>query len=98
MAARQTSSVYSDTFDLDDLLSRISKQTSEQREAAMRSLYQEIGELEKDILAYRQVCLTACKALDELRELTTRLRMLLAKTASSMRSDKNKYLANCTAF
>lgn len=98
MSARQTSSIYSDIFELDDLLYRISKQADEQHREAISSLEQEKSILKIEIAALKNSCETIHDTLQRIREQVTRLKQGLDKTMSSMKTDRINYLANCTAF
>ncbi|KAL0929612.1 uncharacterized protein CTRU02_215511 [Colletotrichum truncatum] len=98
MAASQTSSIYSDTFELDDLLCRISKQADDQNETTIRALYQERDFLQKNINVLQQSCRAAYKIINYLRQLVAQLEQLLDDASSLMAKEKNDYLANCTAF
>ncbi|KAK0373213.1 hypothetical protein CLIM01_09426 [Colletotrichum limetticola] len=98
MSARQTSSIYSDIFELDDLLYRISKQADEQHGEAISSLEKEKGILKIEIAALQNFCGTVHDTLQRIGEQVTRLKQGLDKTVSSMKTDRIRYLANCTAF
>ncbi|KAK1452643.1 hypothetical protein CTAM01_17267, partial [Colletotrichum tamarilloi] len=55
MEPRRTSSVYSDTFELDDLLLRLTKQADEQHDMVSDILQQENNALYRKLRAARQL-------------------------------------------
>ncbi|KAL0930257.1 uncharacterized protein CTRU02_214332 [Colletotrichum truncatum] len=98
MEPRPTSSVYSDTFDLDDLLLRLTKQTDEQYDTVIPLLLQENKTLYSELMATRRLWRTLLSLVRDLVELADQLRELLKITRSELEHERRSYLANCTAF
>ncbi|OHE90319.1 hypothetical protein CORC01_14380 [Colletotrichum orchidophilum] len=98
MEPRRTSSVYSDTFELDDLLLRLTKQADEQHDMVIDLLRQENNALYRKLKAERQLWRVIVGLVHEIVELTGQLEKLLGKARLRMQQGRIKYLANCTAF
>ncbi|GKT52031.1 uncharacterized protein ColSpa_12212 [Colletotrichum spaethianum] len=98
MEPRRTSSVYSDTFELDDLLLRLTKQADEQYDTAIPLLLQENMILCRKLTATRRLWRTMLGLVRELFELADQLHELLRATRSTLERERISYLANCTAF
>nr|XP_036584423.1 uncharacterized protein CTRU02_05498 [Colletotrichum truncatum]KAF6793941.1 hypothetical protein CTRU02_05498 [Colletotrichum truncatum] len=98
MEPRRTSSVYSDTFELEDLLLRLTKQADEQHDTAIAVLRQENLALYRELREVRQLCRVISGRVRELFDLTDQLQELLRATRSRLEQERASYLANCTAF
>ncbi|KAK2742898.1 hypothetical protein CKAH01_18440 [Colletotrichum kahawae] len=98
MEPRRTSSVYSDTFELDDLLQRLTKQADEQYDTAIALLLQENMALQRELKAMRHFQRIMNSLVRDLAESTDKLGELLRTTRSRLEQRRASYLANCTAF
>ncbi|KAF4878841.1 hypothetical protein CGCFRS4_v016115 [Colletotrichum fructicola] len=98
MEPRRTSSVYSDTFELDDLLTRLTRQAEEQHYAAISLLQEENTALHRKLKVSRQLWTVIIGLVRELVELTGQLQDLHMETLSRMKKETAAYLENCTAF
>lgn len=98
MEPRRTSSVYSDTFELDDLLLRLTKQAEEQQDMVIDVLRQEAMALYRELRAMWQLREVIVGFVRELVDLIDQLEELLRKSRSYIEQRRADYLANCTAF
>ncbi|UQC75185.1 uncharacterized protein CLUP02_01838 [Colletotrichum lupini] len=98
MEPRRTSSVYSDTFELDDLLLRLTKQAEEEQDMVIDILWQEAMALYCELRTTRQLRGVIVGFVHELVDLVDQLEDLLRKSQSHMEQRRAKYLANCTTF
>ncbi|KAL4403352.1 hypothetical protein CABS03_15266 [Colletotrichum abscissum] len=98
MEPRRTSSVYSDTFELDDLLLRLTKQADEQHDMVSDILQQENNALYRKLMAARQLWRFIVGLVHGIVELIDQLEELLTKARLRIQQGRANYLANCTAF
>lgn len=98
MEPRRTSSVYSDTFELDDLLLRLTKQADEQHDMVSDILQQENNALYRKLRAARQLWRVIVGLVHGIVELIDQLEELLTKARLRIQQGRANYLANCTAF
>ncbi|KXH60461.1 hypothetical protein CNYM01_14359 [Colletotrichum nymphaeae SA-01] len=98
MEPRRTSSVYSDTFELDDLLLRLTKQADEQHDMVSDILQQENNALYRKLRAARQLWRFIVGLVHGIVELIDQLEELLTMARLRIQQGRANYLANCTAF
>ncbi|KAK2731760.1 hypothetical protein CKAH01_19053 [Colletotrichum kahawae] len=98
MEPRRTSSVYSDTFKLDDILQRLTKQADDQYDTAIALLLRENIALQHELRAMRRIQKVMDSLVRDLAELMDQLAELLRTIRSRLAKGRASYLANCTAF
>jgi glutaminase len=98
MSPRASSSVYSDTFELDDLLQRLSQQTWEQGDYTMHVLLEENEALNSELTAVRATWASIYEVMINASEIASHLQILAEEGETQMEKARRKWIANCTAF
>lgn len=95
---RVVSSAYSDSFDLDNLLHRISLQTTQQQDYTIQALEKEQATMRLDRSAERKKFTALYRALLRASEATMQLQGICRQTEQVVQKQGNIWLANCTAI
>ena len=98
MATRTTSSMYSDQFELDDLLCRLSEQVTNQGERAIQGLKQENRALGPEQDYFRRSWAAIYEMLTGVNDILNQLTITLAEMNEKIESEQNTYRTNCTAI
>lgn len=96
--ARQASSVYSDSFKLEDLLQRISEQTKSQQGYAVQALIEERDALRNDVDSKRRLWHSARQLFARTSDMAKRLLQLHEDATARIRHEQCKWKANCVAI
>ncbi|KDN59969.1 putative FAD-binding domain-containing protein [Colletotrichum sublineola] len=90
MEPRRTSSVYSDTFELDDLLLRLTKQADEQDDTAISLLQQQNMDLYRELMATRRLWRNLIDLVRDLSEVYPAIDTLAKNDDSHVASQAGK--------
>lgn len=95
---RPASSVYSDQFELDELLHHLSEQTQVQRAFLVEALEKENKLLSFELIVERQVWESLYHCMVEIVEIADQLKVLQRDAERRILIRKQRWLANCTAI
>ncbi|KAI5465170.1 hypothetical protein BGZ63DRAFT_422122 [Mariannaea sp. PMI_226] len=96
--ARQASSVYSDSFKLDDLLHRLSEQTKSQQDYTIQTLIEERDALREELDSKRRLWHSARQLLARTSDVARRLLQLHENATTRILQEQGKWKANCVAI
>lgn len=95
---RAVSSAYSDSFDLDYLLQRISLQTTQQQDYTIQALEREQATMRLDRSAEGETFTTLYKTMLKASEAAMQLQNIHHQIEQEVQKQGNIWLANCTAI
>ncbi|KAK8038383.1 hypothetical protein PG994_015150 [Apiospora phragmitis] len=95
---RPRSSFYSDEFQLDDLLHRLSEQTWEQEVFTLQLLLQENEELSRELSGLQRRWKLVYKAMAVSAETASQMNIMIKRFQELLAKEQNKWKANFTAF
>lgn len=95
---RYSSSVYSDSFQLDDLLQRLSEQAWEQQIRTIQTLEDENRELHNRLSEVRQLWECIYRHMQEVNNIVGQLSTIRRGTGRMMDRQKMMWIVNCTAI
>jgi hypothetical protein len=95
---RPSSSVYSDSFQLDDLLHRLSEQTWQQQIRTFQTLTDENRVLQSELSEVRQLWESIYGLMQGVNDIAGQLSVIKNGGDRTMDKLKLKWIANCTAF
>jgi hypothetical protein len=98
MPPRPTSSIYSDPFELDDLLRRLSEQARSQGEYAIQVLTQENEAVKSELSYFRRSWAVIYELMTKVNDILRELKAVMAEMNATIEREQNKYKANCTAI
>lgn len=98
MTSKYSSSIYSDSFQLDDLLQQLSKQTRQQNIRTCQTLEQENEELRNELSQTRQFWDHIYGLMQEVANISAQLRTIKNEGVRLMIKQKKNWLVNCTEF
>jgi hypothetical protein len=95
---RQTSSVYSDSFELDELLENLSDQVWKQDSHVVLSLAKEKGDMESELAALREIRECVHAVIVQMNGKIAQLHVALNDAKRSIQRERVNWVSNCTAF
>jgi hypothetical protein len=95
---RPASSIYSDEFQLDDLLRRLSERTSDQEVRTVQALLEEKEALERELETVQRVWALIYDIMVETNDTVGQLSTVVRYALSRMETERKNWLANCTAI
>lgn len=98
MACRPTSSVYSDQFQLDDLLDHLSGKVVSQSEHAFQTLLKENKEASAELNYFRSSWSAIYELMTEVNDILCQLTAVVDQLKARIEREQMKYKANCTAI
>lgn len=93
-----TSSVYSSSFPLDDLLHRLSEQTKDQEEHTIYALLEEREQLTEELRCLRRCWDSLYQLIVASDETARGLSFKMDKARKRIKQEENKWFANLTAI
>lgn len=95
---RPTSSIYSDRFELDELVSRLSDEADAQELYAIQALQNERDALSREVEARRTIWNSIYQVLIESADVASKIAALCKYAYDLIGKERNKWLANRNAF
>lgn len=95
---RAVSSAYSDSFDLDILLHRISLQTTQQQDYTIQALEKEQATMRLDLSAQKKTFAMLYKTMLKASQAAIQLQDIRHEIGQEVQRQGNIWLANCTAI
>jgi hypothetical protein len=95
---RYSSSVYSNSFQLDDLLQKLSEQAWQHEIRTLHALEEENRELQREVSEIRELWGSFYTLMQEVANIYEQLSIIRSGVRQMTDKQKLKWLVNCTAF
>ncbi|KAH8655615.1 hypothetical protein BX600DRAFT_440115 [Xylariales sp. PMI_506] len=92
------SSIYSDSFQLDDLLHRVSEQTWEKELRMFQALEDENKELQDELFRVQQSWESIYTMMEKVNKIAEQLNAIMMEGKSRIKKQKVNWIINCRAF